>query len=493
MMNSTKVIITNKTALLHKYGKDGYELIEAEIHALIHADRMRFITDTLVCVDDVRQMQLFNGSAVTSVDNEEENKRAVDAVCEALSPDYVTLLGATDVIPMQLLDNPADEDDLNVPSDLPYACDASYGTSISDFLSPSRVVGRIPDIPGATTPEALLAALNTAVHVRGMGRRSFNRYFAVSTEVWKASTSQSITNIAGHDTDMYVSHAEGPNWAEEQYLPPLHFVNCHGSMSAPNWYGRMESSYPVAVDPALLDGKITPNTIGAAECCYGARLDNPGGICTAYLTSGMAAFCGSTNIAYAPTSGQGYADLITQYFLIQVLGGSSVGSAMLEARQKYINEHRPMNVYDLKTVAQFNLLGDASAHPVIMDNHAHDPAEALRSKALMRTAKRRNFVAFSRYMRQSVRVAEISLERDVSEEIMALAEEQIGKVVRAHSYGTADGVLMSELARRAGIPEQLIYVLEGERVVTDHFTIARNLIVRESGGEIVSFEVVESR
>src|SRR4029078_11256141 len=58
------------------------------------------------------------------------------------------------------------------------------------------------------------------------------------------------------------------------------------------------------------------------------------------------------------------ADLLVQYFLLEVLGGASLGRAALRARQRYVREIVDLDPTDLKTLAQFMLLGDPSIHPV---------------------------------------------------------------------------------------------------------------------------------
>jgi hypothetical protein len=83
---------------------------------------------------------------------------------------------------------------------------------------------------------------------------------------------------------------------------------------------------------------------------------------------GAYGFFGSTTIAYGPEEGNGSADLITQYFLLYVLEGASLGRAALMARQRFIQETSELDPVDLKTLAQFNLLGDPSVHPVKAEN-----------------------------------------------------------------------------------------------------------------------------
>ncbi len=61
------------------------------------------------------------------------------------------------------------------------------------------------------------------------------------------------------------------------------------------------------------------------------------------------------------------ADLIVQYFLLEILGGASLGRAALRARQRYVREIVDLDPTDLKTLAQFTLLGDPAVHPVRSD------------------------------------------------------------------------------------------------------------------------------
>ena len=79
------------------------------------------------------------------------------------------------------------------------------------------------------------------------------------------------------------------------------------------------------------------------------------------------------------------ADFITQYFLVNVLNGASLGRACLEARQKFVDEQY-LDIYNLKTLAQFVLLGDPALHPCRED----DPDERARKDLADQTAARRD-------------------------------------------------------------------------------------------------------
>jgi hypothetical protein len=83
-----------------------------------------------------------------------------------------------------------------------------------------------------------------------------------------------------------------------------------------------------------------------------------------YLLGGAAAYVGSTNKAYGPFNANGQADLMVQFFIDAVLKGASAGRAMLQARQRFINTQRMADPRNLKTLAQFVLLGDPSVVPV---------------------------------------------------------------------------------------------------------------------------------
>jgi hypothetical protein len=199
------------------------------------------------------------------------------------------------------------------------------------------------------------------------------RYFAISAAVWQGSSTTSLNHIFGNADNLWLSPPYGPNWTDEQLNRLAHFVNCHGASNDPKWYGQLGTNYPNALLSTSLPGKISKGTVVAAECCYGAQLYDPAGltqaICNAYLANGAAAFCGSTTIAYGPADGQGQADLITQFFLIHTLTGIVTGRAMLSARLQFTRQVVPMGPSDLKTIAQFNLLGDPSCRPVAAEAH----------------------------------------------------------------------------------------------------------------------------
>ncbi|HEY3197480.1 MAG TPA: hypothetical protein VGJ57_05670 [Nitrospirales bacterium] len=372
---STKLILTNFSQLAGKYGA-GFAGIQAEVQRLITADQARGLATQLIGLDDAAAMQQFNASPVTNALDPKQNKTAIDGVYKALLPEYMMILGAQDVVPHQDLSNPAYEPehsndaDMTAYGDLPYACEAPYSQDPQSFTGATRVVGRLPDLPGASDPEYLVGLLKTAATWTSRSLQDYSNYLGLSAQVWQQSTSLSLSNLFGSGGPLHLSPTEGPNWTDPLIGARSHFINCHGAPGDFQFYGQSPNDdYPISHSSINIEGRVAEGTVVAAECCYGAQLFDPTlhgkmGICSAYLRGKAYGFWGSSTIAYGPSKGNGQADLICQYFLKRVLAGSSLGRAALEARQSFAQSGGHLDPFDLKTLAQFSLLGDPSIHPV---------------------------------------------------------------------------------------------------------------------------------
>ena len=331
---------------------------------------------------------------VVGTSDQQGAKAAVDAIYHCHHPDYILLLGAPDVVPHIDLSNPMngtpdDDDDPTVPSDVPYACAAGLSRQPRDFVGPTRVVGRLPDLMGSQDPAYLIKLLGTATHYAPRERSAYSGHFAISAKVWTKSTQESVANLFGPESAVFTSPPSGPNWSKIQLAPRLHFINCHGDTISPEFFGEFpEDHFTTAHRAKHLPGRVTKGSVVAAECCYGAELYEPlrargqAGIANTYLAEGAYGFLGSTNIAYGPAEGQGQADLICQYFVESVLKGASLGRATLEARQRFVAQFSHVDPSDMKTAVQFILLGDPSLQPVKAAAHAF-----ARSKAVTRAVR----------------------------------------------------------------------------------------------------------
>lgn len=363
----TKIIVTHQGAMRKKYGSR-WPKIKSAVKKLIAADKRSGITSLFVALDDPKF-----GARRARAGTPATFKAAIDhAYGIYRKPDYIAILGGPDIVPLQDMTNPIDGDDRKddpvVPSDLPYACDAPASDDISTFLGPSRAVGRIPDLPKQTDPALLIALLGHAARWKPAASAG-SAFFGLSTYIWRRSTSKSLKTLFGKKAKPRLSPADGPGWTADELMPRWHFINCHGAPVDTHFYGQRKKDFPPAHDASLLLRKITRGTLVTAECCYGAELFDPSlaagpGIAVTYLREGAIGFMGSTTVAYGPATRNNYADLICRFFLESARRGASLGRALLEARQRFVKEAAPINPVDLKTLAQFIVLGDPSVRAV---------------------------------------------------------------------------------------------------------------------------------
>ena len=513
-MTANKVIVTNLSALQRKYSS-GFSRVHDAIARLIAADKKRGLTTLLVAIDSAADMSAAKGSPVAAASDPRQVKAAIDAVWTAHTPDYLLILGAPDVVPMQVLRNPTRGDgDANVPSDLPYACAAPFSNDPSVFLGPTRVIGRLPDLLGSGNPAYLVSLLGTAARYRTRPREEYQRYLGLSAQVWQDSTALSLTNVFGDSNALQTTPPRGPNWPAAQLAQRAHFINCHGAESSPQYYGQPKGKeqYPVAHDAALLKRKVSNGTVIAAECCYGAQIYDPAdskgqaGICSTYLGDGAYGFFGSTTIAYGPSEGNGQADLICQFFLDSVLNGASLGRAALEARQRFVALYTHLDPTDLKTLAQFYLLGDPSIQPVGAVAHALSRTKAFKSafKGAKTTAGGRAF------RRERLALTGTNLERSVgavrpikarppahvTRALNAIAKESRIKELSRQSYAVSfpksasSGDMKQFAATRRG---RSVYVLFGEKIASGKVKRVVALAATVEDGAIVHMRRVHSR
>ena len=434
-----KIIATNRSALRSKYGTKGVTALRNAVTNLIAADKKRGIKSREIYLDDAAAMKKLGGKAVSVSTDPGENKAAIDAVCKALSPDYLLILGATDVVPHQDLDNKTGDEDRVAWGDLPYACDEPYSRDPARFIGPTRVVGRLPDLVSATEPSYLVKLLKNAAAYRSRPKSDYENYFGLSAQVWALSTKLSLQNIFGSASDLLVSPHSGPKYPQGQLRALAHFINCHGAQASPEFYGQRGSSYPISLTSQSMSGEIGVGTIAAVECCYGAELydsltlatDSP--ICQTYLQQGAYGYLGSTTIAYGPADSNGAADLICQYFLRSILNGSSLGHAALQARQNYVANTGQMDPIDLKTLAQFCLLGDPSIHPV---------AEPKATRALLTVS-----VADSERFQRSERRTKLKLDG----EFLLRTKPTVSKLVKKPSLSPNVKAALANISKRAGV------------------------------------------
>ncbi|MEO6713904.1 MAG: hypothetical protein ABIM89_10795 [Mycobacteriales bacterium] len=380
-----KVVVTHRSAARAKYGASGWSRIRKEVTALAKADNARGITTRFFALDSAADSQKVGATKVTAAADAVAVKASIDRIYAKWAPAYLMLLGGPELVPQHSLPNPLwtgdpeDDPDQFIRTDLPYACDAASFPSVTAFTGPTRAVGRLPDLVGETDADVLVDLLRHAREAAAFTSSASTPVFALSTKTWKVSTQLTVGKLAGVSGAVLTSPTRGPVWTAADLAPSLHLVNCHGGEFDPKWYGEAtpgQVNLPTSMDAASLPGLIAKGSVVAAECCYGvahwppAAAGGQASVASTYLREGASGVFGASNVAYGPATANEYADLMCQYFLNEVLGGASLGRAALAARQRFVQTESFLDPTDLKTLGQFDLLGDPSIHPIA---HAGQP------------------------------------------------------------------------------------------------------------------------
>jgi hypothetical protein len=501
-----KVIISNKTALQQKYGAAGFNVLDKAVAALIAADAARKLTTQCIWVDDAAQMKSFGGKPPVNQKEERGYTAAVDAIVAKLAPDYIVLLDGPDIVPHIVLDNPVPNDgDNTIDSDLPYATTGTFSRQLARNLKVTRVVGRIPNVPGAKVPDKILGYLKTAAAAKPAAAKKYQDYFGISADVWQASTQMSLNAAFGDSTGLALAPPAAPPNTNGKLAKVSHFINCHGATISPQFYGQSGSSYPVAMTSAQVEKNAAKGAVVAAECCYGAQLYDPqladgaDPICIAYLDREALGFLGSTNIAYGPAASNAQADLITQYFFENVVAGASLGRALLQARQRFITTQKMTDPTNLKTLGQFLLLGDPSVVPCVASEEDSATHGILVSDPSLDGSAQR----------KSRRVTLASIGTSIVDgkavpagpgEASERAKEKIRGAAKARGYADAKEAIFAirgggdfRTAMKANSVEESVMVISSTFEAPPHIIAIRHLVAHVIGDGAASIEETLSR
>lgn len=370
-----KLLIVHKRALEEKYKKSGYSKVEASLKKLIKADSDHNIETKIAFLDTKVPT---GGTAAATARNSGKFKSAVDDLYKSEQfPDYLVLVGGPDVIPHIPLRSPwgnkkpRGEDEF-VDSDLPYASDHPHTLDPSKFSNAPRMVGRIPDVPGASDPTYLVDRIKEAHSAPALNAQ---KHFSLSAQAWQGATQEIINRVFGGNAKLHCCPALGPTWTSSILKKPFHFINCHGDTRKAVFYGEqagMAGPLPHAINTSTLAKKVVPGAVVVAECCYGAELfapmlpHQPQGMAYSYLEQGATTFLGSSTISYggAEAADLTCADDLCLFFLEGLLQGESCGRALSDARRRMVEGQTEIGNHEVKTLAQFMLLGDPSRRPV---------------------------------------------------------------------------------------------------------------------------------
>jgi len=310
--------------------------------------------------------------------------------------------------------------------------------------------------------------------------------------------------VFGDSDALNLAPPSGPAFSAKALAPLAHFINCHGGQSDPTFFGEKGNSQPVSLTSDSIAKKIKPGTVAAVECCYGAELYDlvtlsvamP--ICQRYLNRGAYGFFGSSTIAYGPEEGNGAADLITQYFLLALLEGASLGRAALTARQRFVEQVGELDPVDLKTLGQFNLLGDPSIHPVVIASPTEVPKgvdveKSERDERQQRRAKLRDVGELLQQTKPTASQKASKIRKSPA------VRKALANIARKAGIGTkkeftAYNVKMPKGVRRRGTkaaPTASRYYVAVYRPSVDDYSVAA--VAKEVDGRITGYRIYKEK
>ncbi|HAL61866.1 MAG TPA: hypothetical protein DCP08_05595, partial [Chloroflexi bacterium] len=390
-----ELIVTSKFRLAEKYGPDGFMRIEEKLSELERATKglqvKRVYVDEGSTLDGLEAVDPTDPWAVKAlIDEIDERLQA-----EGREAKFLLLVGGDDIIPFCRLPNPADDEELEVWTDNPYA------SRDDNFLLPQRAVGRIPD---GKKEGILLSLLDVAIECHGeaskgrltgmvaglmRGLRRSPSSLGLSAEIWQEA-SQAVFEAIGNSKGLEIS----PPFTDQEFLerhtqvPPLAYFNLHGVKEAAYWYGHSSSGeeldFPIALTPLNLAWAEVSGAVVYSEACYGAHLREgsaDSSISLAFLAKGAKAVIGSTGMAYGalmpPLSG---ADLLGRNLWLGLKRGFTIGEALLRAKLGLVEEMAERQGFldgeDQKTILSFVLYGDPSLKAPVVASPSQQPSRA---------------------------------------------------------------------------------------------------------------------
>ncbi|HEU4767612.1 MAG TPA: hypothetical protein VFS77_09560, partial [Pyrinomonadaceae bacterium] len=255
-MKTIKLVVTHKRQLSKKYSASDLEKIAKALRSLVLKDKSRGIVTHLVHLDDETDMQKYGLPAVSGTPTANKCKKAIDALFVALSPDYLVLLGAGDVIPFFEVPNPSfaedGDDDATVLTDNPYASSRKFvKNKLSSYLIPDRVVGRIPDLAGEK-PDAgwLLDYVRAAQSWQLQNSKLFVDDLIVCCDSWKKAGAQCVAYLSRKPDRLMISPpivSESPGPLKNRYKARVHMIKCHGAPLDGHFYGEKGEKFPEVI------------------------------------------------------------------------------------------------------------------------------------------------------------------------------------------------------------------------------------------------------
>lgn len=414
------VILSVRSRLQEIFGQGVADALETEMRALVSAVQgwsswgaRLFLADDPACTLPLGIQPVTSGDPW-------ELKHALADMDKALAKrgeriGALLIVGGPEVVPFHHLPNPVDDQDVDVPSDNPYA------TRDKNYFVPEWPVGRVPCVVGdngefilgmlrrislshtsrtrrSSLPVKIWQGIARLVTVLTYSRRS---NFGYSAAIWRAAAS-SVFQPIGKPKALLVSPPlglDGPSLVVDGGRPDrrngnsngvpspegrLGYFNLHGLVDASEWFGQRDPldpadgpDYPVALRPQDIGQRKwwrsgdVPEVV-FSEACYGLHIQGRSiedTISLKFLEAGSQAVIGSSCMSYGSIGAPLIAaDLLGQTFWQHLKSGMPAGEALRQAKINLAQEMQRRQGYldgeDQKTLISFILYGDPLAQPV---------------------------------------------------------------------------------------------------------------------------------
>ncbi len=393
------VILSLKTNLIKKYGKQTFLVLDTEMQSMATAIRSHMGWGSLVVYpDDPVSMVSYGLTTLDSIDPWKiknmllELDRFLAKKGEMIGS--LLIVGSDEIVPFHQLPNPTDDLDEVVKSDNPYAAtDGNYfvqewpvgrlpdeaGTDAGFLLSQIRSIishHTVEKKPSTSWLQFLLNLFNIfkAVSSKKNGKKKALTSIGYSAAVWQNSSKYAYKPV-DYGNKLFTSPPEqtGSIKSTRFSTSSVGYFNLHGVEDGAEWYGQRETGdlksqidYPIALTPReIVKGSASPEVI-FSEACYGGFVDGKTedqSIALKYLGIGTPAFIGSTCVAYGsidtPLIG---ADLLANYFWKNVSSANTLGEAFIQAKLEFTKEMDKRQGFldgeDQKTLLSFIFYGD---------------------------------------------------------------------------------------------------------------------------------------
>ena len=286
------------------------------------------------------------------------------------SPDSILIVGDQRVFPGFSLPNPVA--DRSIDPDLSVLSDNPYGqfdwTQPQDAVLPPCAVGRIA--AGVNESAAgLCALLDSQINLR-QGHRMKSGYVEIVSRQWQ-DASNSVLSFTTPSSRVILSPDGRVTAANASSLDcKFLYCNLHGFLNASAWSGYDNGlSFPVpALTPDAFQSDFVGGTVVFTEACYGLAISGKStGASNALslIAAGAAAVVGATGLAFGTATAQPQnlidADVLARgFFNSAASAGTSLGECLANARSALSGTSSRSDPFVVKTLLEFQLLGDPS-------------------------------------------------------------------------------------------------------------------------------------